>query len=603
MKNFWLLFKTTIDKLLSFTTNFTLNFSKKHIIFWLTLSLFFSTFYSYFALQEAFSGKYVIQDDARQHVFWMARFVDPELFPNDIIADYFQEAAPLGYTKLYQFFAFLGIHPLLLHKLLPISLGLIATIYIFLVTLEILPIPFSGFCAAIFLNQSLWTRDDLVSATPAAFAVPILCSFLYYYITENKLLTLLCMGLLGLFYPQCLLLASGLVALRIFRLRHQKIQLSSEFNDYIWLAVAGLVTLIVLLPYVIFNSPFGEIITKAEAKNMPVFQAEGWSAFFNPQPMQYWFCGKRSGFIPTDWCRLYRRGLEMLPPQVWLCLLLPPLYFFKKISLPLEYNQKKGLIIIQLAIISLAFFFLSHAVAFELHLPNRYTEHSLKIIFAVGGSIFLTIGLMAIIHKKQAYTKQLLRSIFLFFIIVYIPIGYPILLNNEGYSFPSTDYIEGQYPEIYDFLKKQPKDSLIASLVPEVNNLPSFAQHSILVGGSGYALPYHKEFFQEMEKRTIELIKAQYSSDFQQVSDFINQYGVDFWLLNKSAFAQSYIQQDEWLKAFAHYINPQKLLNKESPILKKYMNRCAVVQKAQLILINVNCLLKINHARSGRGQR
>ncbi|WP_157867355.1 hypothetical protein [Gloeothece citriformis] len=573
-----------------------MKYSKKYVIFWLVLSIFFSIFYSYFALEQAFSGKYIIQDDARQHVFWMARFIDPQLYPNDILADYFQEAAPLGYTKLYQVFSLLGIHPFLLHKLLPLALGLVATSYLFFFTLEILPIPLAGFCAATFLNLSLWTRDDLVSGTPVAFAVPLFCSFLYYYITENKVLTLLSMALLGLFYPQCLLVAFGLISLRIFRLHHKMIKFSAEINDYIWLLAAGLLTFLVLLPYVVFPSSFGEVITKSEAQQLPVFQAEGWSSFFSSHPFQYWFCGKRSGILPTDWCRFYRRGLELLPPQLWLCIILPiGLYVLKKFSFSVEPSPKKAIVLLQLAFVSLTLFLLAHGLAFTLHLPNRYTEHTLKIVFAVSAALLLVRFMLSILGKIPPKTQPLLATLWLFFIIIYIPMGYPLLLINEGYEFPSTDYVKGQYPELYQFLENQPKDSLTASLVPETNNLPSFTQRSILVGGSGYALPYHPQFFQEMERRTLDLIQAQYSSEPEKVSEFINRYGIDFWLLDKSAFTQDYIKQDEWLNAFAHQINPQELLSAQTrPFLEKNLNKCAILQADQLILLDANCLLKIS---------
>lgn len=49
--------------------------------FWFSLSMTFAAIYGTLALQKAFSGEYVVQDDARQHVFWMRRFLDPELFP------------------------------------------------------------------------------------------------------------------------------------------------------------------------------------------------------------------------------------------------------------------------------------------------------------------------------------------------------------------------------------------------------------------------------------------------------------------------------------------------------------------------------------------
>ena len=94
---------------------------------WLSIALFFP--YAVASLHRALASPYVVQDDARQHVFWAYRFVDPGLFPGDLIADYFQAVAPLGYSMLYEAAAAAGIEPLLLSKLLPVALGLIATWY------------------------------------------------------------------------------------------------------------------------------------------------------------------------------------------------------------------------------------------------------------------------------------------------------------------------------------------------------------------------------------------------------------------------------------------------------------------------------------------
>ena len=67
----------------------------------------------------------------------MQRFIDSELFPNDLIADYFQSQAPIGYSSIYKLMASLGIHPFLFNKIVPVILSLITTIYCFLFTLYI----------------------------------------------------------------------------------------------------------------------------------------------------------------------------------------------------------------------------------------------------------------------------------------------------------------------------------------------------------------------------------------------------------------------------------------------------------------------------------
>ena len=42
-------------------------------------------------------------------------------------------------------------------------------------------------------------------------------------------------------------------------------------------------------------------------------------------------------------------------------------------------------------------------------------------------------------------------------------------------------------------------------------------------------------------QRTLHLIRAQYSGDWATLQNFARKYGVDFWLLEKSAFALEYL--------------------------------------------------------------
>ncbi|MEM9504455.1 MAG: hypothetical protein AAGA01_10925, partial [Cyanobacteria bacterium P01_E01_bin.43] len=76
--------------------------SDPRVIFWYSLSLVFAVYYGYLVLHSSFGATYVVQDDARQHVFWMQRWLDPALLPDDFMADYFAYQAPPGYKLLYQ---------------------------------------------------------------------------------------------------------------------------------------------------------------------------------------------------------------------------------------------------------------------------------------------------------------------------------------------------------------------------------------------------------------------------------------------------------------------------------------------------------------------
>ncbi|MEL6931171.1 MAG: hypothetical protein AAFO95_21500, partial [Cyanobacteria bacterium J06600_6] len=136
---------------------------------WLGISLLFACYYGICFYYFIFNHEYIVQDDARQHVVWLQRYIDPDLFPNDVIANYFSGLAPLGFKYLYLGAAKLGIEPILLAKLLPPILAVVTTVYIYLFTLQILPIPIAGFISSLLTNQLIWLNDDLVSSTARAF--------------------------------------------------------------------------------------------------------------------------------------------------------------------------------------------------------------------------------------------------------------------------------------------------------------------------------------------------------------------------------------------------------------------------------------------------
>lgn len=104
---------------------------EKSLLFWLTISLACGFYYGFLAFQQATSSEYVVQDDARVYVFWMQRFLEPDLLANDLMANYFQSVTPLGYAVVYKIMAQLGIAPLAFSKILPIILGVTTSIYSF----------------------------------------------------------------------------------------------------------------------------------------------------------------------------------------------------------------------------------------------------------------------------------------------------------------------------------------------------------------------------------------------------------------------------------------------------------------------------------------
>ena len=579
--------------------------------------------YALIALREAFSNPYIVQDDARQYVFWMGRFFDPGLFPNDLIADYFQSVSPVGYVTLYRSAATIGLDPQVLNKLLPLVIGLTATGFFFALSMTILPVPFTGFAASLLLTQTMWMKDDIVSASPRSFVYPFFLAFLYFltryrFAESDKekqlsrqrigiqlIPSLLAIVILSLFYPQYLLVGAGVLLLTLIRWQGGRPQLSLTRRDGWFYGVHFSAILLMVAYYALSSSEFGPVVTAAEARTMPEFWPGGRSFFFNDNLWWFYWVGDRSG--------IFHVGL-LRPATLCLGLFLPWLMRSPR-RYPLVSAITHRIILLgQLLMAAFGMWILAHLLLFRLHLPARYMDHSWRFVMAIAAAMTLTIVLDAVLRWSQSLRfpsfngqassttglagersqrlhqngwRSLLAWTLTGFIAALLLI-YPVFVEN----FPLTKYKQGHTPRIFTFLAEQPKDTLVASVVDEVNNIPTFAQRSIFIGRE-YAIPYHVGYYEQFHERAIALIQAQYTADLQELQDFIRTYGIDYWLLDKDAYELDYAA-DIWINQYLSDLQPtmDAFAAGATPALSRIPKRCSVIKEADLRLIDAACILK-----------
>ncbi|MBW4520384.1 MAG: hypothetical protein KME16_11865 [Scytolyngbya sp. HA4215-MV1] len=566
--------------------------SRSWMRFCLILSLVVCLVCGILQLRQAFSGEYVVQDDARQHVFWMRRFLDAQLFQHDWIADYYQSAAPWGYTAIYRLTAMVGIDPIFLSKLLPIGLGLLSTVYCFGICIELVPVPWVGFWGALFLNQSLWSYEDLVSSTARSFVYPLFLAFLYYLLRGALLPCLVAIALQGLIYPPGLLTSAGILVIRLLCWQEGKLQFSRQRRDYLFCLSGLLVTILVLLPTLLESSTFGPTVSVAEARTMPEFLPAGRAEFFVTSKIQYWLTGQRGGLLPYDWVRFLPYWLK--PPQLWLSLLLPVLLGFPRQFPLMRSLRERGSLLLQVLLVSLGLFFLAHGVLFKLYLPSRYTQYNLRILAAIAGAIVLVALInvsMTWIRQRSSVLPRTMAVAGLVLVVSWV-IAYPAFRPLIGRSFPDLNYKVGQFPALYQFLAQQPKDMVIASLDNEANNLPTFAQRSVLVAQE-YAIPYHKGYYREIRQRVLDLLEAQYNPDQRLVNQVIQKYQIDFWLLSTHAFQPQYIEKNGWLMQYQPTATQSivRLQQGIHPALASSVDRCTVFHEQTLVVLSAPCLV------------
>jgi hypothetical protein len=329
------------------------------------------------SLHFAFSHPYIVQDDARIHIVWLQQLIDRQLFPDDLFARYYQAIQPLGLRSLYKAFTWLGLQPMLLAKLLPLGLGLLTTVYSFYLSLKFLPIPSSAFLSTLILNQNIWLKDDLISATPRSFNYLLLSAFLYYLLHRAWVPCLLALTLQGLFYPQLMLVEIALLGLRCWRWRRRSLRPSTQVIDYgVWVAALAIGLAVILGFSSSVTQEFGSLVTVDQMHTMPEFGINGRRQYFGVDPLRFWFAGASGLRLP------------LFPPIIWLSLGLPVLL---RRQLRLSYSIAHVGLLGQLAIASLSLFGLAHLLFPVLYLPSRYTFYSGRLLMAIAAGMVLFV--------------------------------------------------------------------------------------------------------------------------------------------------------------------------------------------------------------------
>jgi hypothetical protein len=547
--------------------------------FWLWSSYAFALYFALSALLEALASDYVVQDDARQHVFWTLRYFDPELFAGDLIADYFQSVAPAGYSAMYRIAAAAGIDPLLLGKLLPVPLALIITYFCFGLSMRMLRVPAAAFIATLLMNEGVWMRNGLVSSTPRAFLYPLFLAFLFYLAGRNRWICLVPLALMGLFYPTIMLVSLGVLMLVPLKVEGWRPRLSRERSDYA-LAAAGLaVALAVMLPYAAQSSAFGPTYTAAEARAMPEFQQGGRLAFFRESFWRYWITGKGSGMF--TW--------TFLPVTVAFGFLLPVVAIFPGRFPLIRQVTRQVALLAKITVVSIALFFAAHLLLFKMYFPSRYTVHTLRVVLVLAAAISLVTLLEAGFRwarqnlAPQARLMAIAMASAAILALAIFPVFSPAMLD--------TRYISGKYTGLYEFFQSQPKATLIASLAQEADNFPVFTRRPILVGQE-YSLPLHKAFYERMKERAVDLINAHYAADPSELQSFIRKYGVDYLVVDRRAFESGYLD-DKWIRQYEEAAEAAKsrIAQGELPALARLIDSCAVATDKKFVVISAECAL------------
>ncbi len=533
------------------------------------------------ALRRAFASEFTLADDVREHVFWMFRFINPRLFPQDAMADYFQSLAPPGFAGLYWLLSRARIDPLLASKLIPPVLSLIAAAFFFGFARRFFRSAATAAFTTVVFIQVLWSNSDLASATPRAFFYPLFAAFLFFRETRSITGLLVTISLAALIFPPCALLCVGVLGFACLRWSNRPRLVPLRSWEMVSFAAASALTLLGLASYFLQAHALGPLVTYAQAKGMAEFTPKGRVPVFFSSWWGYWVGGNA--------------GVHELPtrPPWFLAAFLWPLLRRFPDRFPLLKSIPRGAPPVPLILASsLSLFLLAHLLLFQLYLPSRYTapvERFVLILLGGGALLALLDGALLWSEKLRARSRRsglALAGVFCALLVL----GYPLLWPG----FPTVGYIRGADPALYEFFARQPISSRIATLSDEGDNIPTFSRRSVAINAE-CAVPFHPAYYLPLRDRGLQIARAQYSSNPDLVEQCVREQQIDFWLLDAHAFRRKYWPTSRLLRQLRLSSPGENLgvAGAAAPFLQRASREAIVFQDGRFVVLDTHRLFPV----------
>lgn len=556
---------------------------------WLVVALAYAALPPVLSIIQALGDPTLVQDDARQFVFWMVRWQNGAFFTNDLIASYFEAASPWGFKAVYWPFVRLGASPFTVGIWLTLPLSLAAGYFAYRLAMKLTPRPAAGLLGSSLTIFFLWLIDQSVStALPRSFAVPAFLAFVVFLIERRTVAAAAAAVVLAGTYPQMALVAAGLAALSLIGWQGGRPTIDHPARDGKTAFVASIAIVLALLPFVFSAGPFGPTITLDAARTMANFQPGGRSAFLYADPIRFYVCASRSGLLPIEWgCgEAFRKAPEIAPfLGIGLTLL---------VALVAAWLMRRRLAVRESRIVAKAFlsafvlFALAHAALFALHLPSRYTQHSLRALFFVAAGAVVASGLVALwrrLDRSSGRTQQILAGavVLLGTAFLLLPLVLPVI--------PNSGFVAAKETALYRHLRTLPKDIVVATLVSEADNIPSRVRRTTLTARE-YMIPYSRGYAGPLEARTRMLIEARFAREPRPIRRLIGAHRVTHFILeapptNREAWAGRW-----WAKMFPQAAKKalEQATSGTTPLLDRLVARCGTLAGQRYRVLSATCV-------------
>jgi hypothetical protein len=478
---------------------------------------------------QALTSPFVINDDLRQQIFWMQRWIDPALYPPDILNAYAEAYVPWGVKFLYWCGSWF-MNPLQFSKvitgilycgqcLLMMSLGR---------KLGGRHTGWAILCAAWLMPFFL---DNISGGLSRSFASPLLAAFALAWLSGRGTLLGLTLMTQALFIPYIFLPCSlALLAQRGFAaLRGIPGRWLNTWRQWAVLGAAGLAVGLFSLAYAMKG--FGPLVSLAQTMGRPEFGPRGRLDLVPlPNPFLDFV------YFPFEGIGLFKE-LGLIPGIISLCLLAWPL---QKGARRLDWQDLAHRLkpLAPLGAAFLLFYVSARTMAFTLFVPDRYVQYPINLLYALLLSSCL-LAAWRLTGKKGSAAVLLLVLLAICGAVRLSGVALYDLRANQA---------------LYEAVEAStPKGAMLAGHPDLMDNVLTFSKRNVLAS-TELAQPWSVGYWKQILPRLDGLFAAYYAEDPAELLRLADHFNVDFLVVDEAHFTREFLSHIPFFEPFGQAI-------------------------------------------------
>jgi len=466
-------------------------------------------------------------DDTRQQIFWMQRFNDASLYPDDPLSTYASYYVPQTLQGVYRLAA-------------PFASAMTFSKVLTGILFVLLSLCFYGLGVAVGGRRLGWSLAAVTWLMPAflynmsggisrSFAAPLTVLFLWRWAKADGRGQAIALVLQALFIPYAFVTCATASLLAWFSARFKRPRPKSFPAGYVqWFVLIIGFFLVWLMNHRFNTAGYGPLASIADMRGHPEFSAQGRLEIY-PQP---------GIFMDALYYPFERIGVFLewgLVPGIASLLVLAGYLLWEGRRVPWREFLSRARPAVWLAAGGCVLYVAARVMLLRLFVPDRYLTIPLTILYALCIAAVIAFSVKRL-SKPLAMALLALCIILSFF-----------RLHGQGLF----DYSASA--SCYEAVRALPVDATLAGPPKLMDDIMTFGQRKALVTYK-LAHVWSLGWWRWYEPRLRALFAAYYSDDPGQVRSFCQAFGVDYLVVDENDFNPQAVANRPFFAPFDAFI-------------------------------------------------